>query len=647
MASFLLLRPYIGIVHDARLYVGYAMASIDPSGIGQDILFLHDGQSVFSIYPRVLKALVLWIGPSRAAMASAFVGLSLWLAAFLVFARQVFGPLSSTKHFLAACALSLAVPSYYGGTTVLRFAEPFATPRAFAEAMSLISLAWMSERRRLPAVFALLVGLLVHPLMTLPAMGVAIWIAVQSRRMRQILIAIGICGSIVLCAIPLLGSPAGILSARFDIEWLRILNEKYSLVFLRHWHSLDFARILLHLATIALAWSTLTLEAKAVVGGVLIMSLGGALLSLIGADLVSSVLITQGQAWRGLWLLAIVASMLLAKLTYDTFSARQKSDLDLRDARRIAAVSLLLAAWFAVRVGSAAWVLAGLAVFLGQAHRFAPSLTLPKRGELVIVAISIAVAVSVTAIECGVVGSLVLSSPEPNTMLVWQTAVLSGVPALAVIVWAIGAMRTTADRWSLSAVTVVSAASLAAAVLLFDSRQPYQRFVEHSLDQALLEHHPNGRQPIAWSGGDLEPWAIESAPAWGSVPQGISVVFSRDLAFLWRARWDLLDSAQMRAPTGADSAADAWIPHVDITTLRTLCFAIDRPGSIVVPSQSFQGFPAEVRRLSVPHFIAPRKFGGRWARVDSVSRVDCARITKQQIGAQNGGAETLIRKSAR
>jgi len=33
------------IVHDARLYLGFALAPCDPDGIGGDLVFVHDGQS--------------------------------------------------------------------------------------------------------------------------------------------------------------------------------------------------------------------------------------------------------------------------------------------------------------------------------------------------------------------------------------------------------------------------------------------------------------------------------------------------------------------------------------------------------------------------------------------------------------------------
>jgi hypothetical protein len=47
---FLLSRPYPGIVQDAYIYMGRALADLDPDGIGRDLMFVHDGQFGFSLF---------------------------------------------------------------------------------------------------------------------------------------------------------------------------------------------------------------------------------------------------------------------------------------------------------------------------------------------------------------------------------------------------------------------------------------------------------------------------------------------------------------------------------------------------------------------------------------------------------------------
>ncbi|MDB5421505.1 MAG: hypothetical protein JWR59_1452, partial [Brevundimonas sp.] len=76
-----LTRPYGGVDGDARLYIGRALAALDPAGLGQDLMFRHDGQFGFSAYPALLTALVRRLGPSLAALAISFAAAAAWLAA--------------------------------------------------------------------------------------------------------------------------------------------------------------------------------------------------------------------------------------------------------------------------------------------------------------------------------------------------------------------------------------------------------------------------------------------------------------------------------------------------------------------------------------------------------------------------------------
>jgi hypothetical protein len=46
---FALGRPYRGIFQDPQIYIGRAVADLDPSGVGRNLMFLHDGQFGFSL----------------------------------------------------------------------------------------------------------------------------------------------------------------------------------------------------------------------------------------------------------------------------------------------------------------------------------------------------------------------------------------------------------------------------------------------------------------------------------------------------------------------------------------------------------------------------------------------------------------------
>jgi hypothetical protein len=66
---FLLSRPYQGILHDGYIYIGRALADLDPNGVGRDLMFVHDGQFGFSVFRFAATAFAALLGPALAAKA--------------------------------------------------------------------------------------------------------------------------------------------------------------------------------------------------------------------------------------------------------------------------------------------------------------------------------------------------------------------------------------------------------------------------------------------------------------------------------------------------------------------------------------------------------------------------------------------------
>ena len=87
----LLMHPYSGIVQDARIYIGRGVADRDPAGVGRDVLFLHDGQTGFSLMRKLVDAALSVMGPGASAMALTFAGALLWLLAAVSVARALAG----------------------------------------------------------------------------------------------------------------------------------------------------------------------------------------------------------------------------------------------------------------------------------------------------------------------------------------------------------------------------------------------------------------------------------------------------------------------------------------------------------------------------------------------------------------------------
>jgi hypothetical protein len=78
---FVLGRPYRGIVQDPQIYIGRAVADLDPSGVGRDLMFVHDGQFAFSLFRFVVRAMVALWGPAMTGEVLAVVAALAWIFA--------------------------------------------------------------------------------------------------------------------------------------------------------------------------------------------------------------------------------------------------------------------------------------------------------------------------------------------------------------------------------------------------------------------------------------------------------------------------------------------------------------------------------------------------------------------------------------
>jgi hypothetical protein len=70
LSIFLLSRPYQGIIQDAYIYMGRALADLDPNGVGRDLMFVHDGQFGFSLFRFAATAMTALSGLARGRKAS-------------------------------------------------------------------------------------------------------------------------------------------------------------------------------------------------------------------------------------------------------------------------------------------------------------------------------------------------------------------------------------------------------------------------------------------------------------------------------------------------------------------------------------------------------------------------------------------------
>ncbi len=630
-AVFLLFRPYQGIIHDARLYVGYAMAAIDPAGIGRDIVFVNDGQSKFSMYPLLMRSLAEWIGPSRAAMVLTYGGLTLWFAAFAVLVRRLLDERFSDVQVIAVIVLAASLPAFYGGQGVFRFAEHFATPRAFAEACVLAAFAAMLAGRRVWMIVSFVVGLAFHPLMTAPGIGVALWHTAESSRARRMIVLLGVAGTIVLLAGTLLLDVSGKPFGRFDAEWMAAINTKHALVFLRTWRAGDVIRILLHVVTVLLALPMLGLGARRVVQSVLVVSAAGVALSILGGDLAQNVLVTQGQAWRALWLLAMLATVLLGVVFQSVWRPATEGEVaSVRDLR-YAASMLLLLAWYMVEINSTASMFALLAALLWMLPKIRPNFSLPAHGGIIIGLLAAALIVAVVAVQSWITMQTAWSSPDSTIRYSWFNIASTGIPGLLILLGVATAFVHSASASTPTSLyrQLLSVGLVIFVTVAFDSRTKYQRYVERELDaRAAGLPAPltvSRGSSVLWPYADMETWALAGAPGWGTIVQGMPGVFDRRLAIAWAARTARLKQAGLLplGQTGAETIA-VLRAEVDDRAVERLCAQPDSPSVIVVPREIGKRLSAaSTYQLVVVRALYPSSMGEKWGRIDAYSVVGC------------------------
>jgi hypothetical protein len=169
---FLLSRPYQGIVQDGYIYIGRALADLDPNGVGKDMMYVHDGQFGFSLFRYIAKELVAIFGAAAAAKALAFSAAAAWFVGAAAFARQF----TCGGAVWVALIFAALLPASYGAPYPFSFAVPLAIPRPFSEAFVLAGIAALARARIGLSLGCLIAAGLMHPLMALP--GISIFLIV-------------------------------------------------------------------------------------------------------------------------------------------------------------------------------------------------------------------------------------------------------------------------------------------------------------------------------------------------------------------------------------------------------------------------------------------------------------------------------------
>jgi len=554
IAVWIFTHPYIGIVDDAIVYVGRALADLRPASVGRELDYVHDGQSAFSVYPRLLHWAVAAFGPGAAAEVLSAAGLACWIAA----ATFLMSRFASGARLWAVLICMAVMPSDYGSLDVFHYAEVLALPRVLAEAAGLAALGFFYRERWVAAFAFALVAVSLHPLMALPVLGVLLILLSLRDRRWLILPAAGL--AVVLAAAALGAPVAGRLFQGFDPVWRAVIAARTPVVFVPQWMQDAWGLLICQLASAIVAGMTVERPLRP-----LFLSAAAVAAAGIAVSLAPSVLIAQLQPWRAQWLLAAVAAASLP-FAGDALWRRGPSG-------RVA-IALLALAWLgrdSVAVALAGGV-AALAVTRWPAERPFPRLL--ASGLWAALA---GVAIATEGLRVLVYLSHVAGQARFPLSALLATGVI-GLPAAALAATLAVSGRAPASPRSATLASIAGGLALIAALSVWDDRPPFKRW-EEQVSAAPPLRALLAPDFVYWLGGNGVSWLVTGAPEWWNGFQGAGVVFDRGQAMEWWRRREIARAAGLLSAPGRLSS-------VSRTGLIALCAASDGPQWVVTPLAS-------------------------------------------------------------
>ena len=614
LLASVLLHPLGGVSGDGRIYMGRALADLDPAGVGRDLMFTLDGQSAFSVF-RILASFLQGAlsGAERAAAVISILDLAIWSVAVAVLVRAIV----PGRAWIVALAAALVLPRIYAPWHLIGAGESLAEPRPLAEAGVLLAMAALYRGRPWLCLCALAIAALVHPIMALPGFGVLL--VVLGRKDRRWFFAAALCGAAVVVA-GLLGAPlASRLMATFDPAWRAILVARNPYLFLGLWPIDSLTPLVVRAATIALALAWLDAPARRIVMAACCVAALGIVATLVLGDRLFDVLVVQLQLWRALWL-PTVLSTIAAGICL--------AHLPSRGAEGRVALALLAVAWITIDDTTIAPIAAVAAIC---AFLVMPRLSRPLAPSLVLgVWICCAIVAGAVLWQEATAARLLIKMVPAGVPVTWQTLCSMNLPA-----WPILALTFAWWRWPDRAATRIgSFAALGVGLVLllsiWDSR-PRPLGASTTMKPDLVAMLDSRKGEVLWTEGD-QAWYWLGRANWNAQIQGSSIVFSREQALLWTRR----AQAVVEAGLATDYLLAPWrspmplaAPHLDPVRIKTFCAGDDRPVWIVAPldADTVIADTLGARVWSLPYARGKLLASGdalRWQPLDRYALIPCA-----------------------
>ncbi|MFZ5607824.1 MAG: hypothetical protein ACOY4A_11545 [Pseudomonadota bacterium] len=348
IGMLLLIHRYPGVNHDGSIYFGLTLFRLRPDIFGQDLFFAFGSQGSYTLLPWLLAQLTPHAGLPALFMLGALLGLLAFAAAAWLFLRRLLPFPQRAWAWLAVITLH----GMYGVIVVFTYGEPFLTGRPLAEALSLLALALLVDRRWGWAGLALGLAGALHPLQALGAGLIAwSWLVLQDRRWLH-LAWLGL-PVLLLGFTPI--KPFADLYRVLDPGWYRDLADFTRQLFITHWYPTDWATLAFDVLLLGYAaWQCRDAFGRWCLAALIGLLLGCAA-SLVLADLLHLALPTALQFWRVQWLAHLLANAAVGVLLYRDLTQRAGSRASVLALAVLMANSGFLWTWIPILAMHAAW----------------------------------------------------------------------------------------------------------------------------------------------------------------------------------------------------------------------------------------------------------------------------------------------------
>ncbi|MGC9370876.1 MAG: hypothetical protein ACP5DX_15160 [Paracoccaceae bacterium] len=517
-ALWLTVRPYYGIVHDARLYTAQALHRLGTAGLEGDLFFKYGSQDSFSAFSLLFAPAVAHWGPGTANLVFAMAGQAFWLAALGALALSLFG---RGWLWLASMGAAIAMTRFYGWG-VMSYGEPFVTPRLFAEAMTLLALAATLRGRKVMGVALVCAAALLHPLMALPGLLVILALCLPVNRWTVLGAAAALCTA---AALALAGvEPFGRALQVYDDAWLAIVKDRTPHAFVADWSLRGLLLNGIPLLVLSLTSVSGPPLYRRLARVVVLVAGGFVFVSWLGGDILWNVLVLNLQLWRALWIFAVLGNLLAVQAVL-----RLPQDRRARAYLVLALAVNLVESWigylpvFSACLGMVALVALAFEALTVRRLGLGPRLALDLAAALLLVGLVLWLWVSRQ-------GWL----EEGETLLLGLRLVLA-MGALGLL---LGWERARAKRPVLAALAPL--VLLAGALGIADQRSDWAKYVENGAAPDPALSALVGDRATYWEQGAELLWFKLKRPSFYSCLQGAGIMFYRSTALEYARRREIV-----------------------------------------------------------------------------------------------------------